>query len=209
MVALILGQVTVYVAWPPPAFDGPALPWLELLRDNRPLGLLSLSLLYFVDNALLIVMYLALYVTFRRTSESAMLVDTVLGLVGVAAYYASNKAFEMLYLSGGCAGAATKAKRAAFLEAGEAALAAFRGPPSTCTTYSTTSRLAGDRRRHAETPYLQQGDRLRGARRGRPDGGAVQRGDAGRAYPALASLPPWAVFSVLVARKLFRLGRAS
>jgi hypothetical protein len=43
MVTLIQVQVAVYVVWPPPAFDGPALPWFELLQNNRLLGLLSLA----------------------------------------------------------------------------------------------------------------------------------------------------------------------
>lgn len=109
MVALILVQVTVYASWPPPAFDGPVLPWFELLQDNRLLGLLSLDLLYLVDSAPLVVIYLALYVALRRTSVSAMMVGTVLGMVGVVAYYASNTSFEMLYLSNQYAVAATEA----------------------------------------------------------------------------------------------------
>jgi hypothetical protein len=139
MVVLILVQITVYVAWPPPAFDGPVLPWFELLQDNRLLRLLSLDLLYLVDSALLAVMYLALYIALRKTSESAMLVGTVLGLVGVAAYYASNTAFEMLYLSNQYAEAATEAERAAFLAAGRRRSLPTGAPPSTCTTCSTTS----------------------------------------------------------------------
>ena len=39
-------------------------------------------------------------------------------------------------------------------------------------------------------------------------GGAVQRGALGT-YMALASLLPWVVFSVLVARRLFRSSRVS
>jgi hypothetical protein len=194
MVALILVQIIVYVAWPPPAFDGPVLPWFELLQDNRLLGLLSLDLLYLVDTALLVVMYLALYVALRRTSESAMLVGTVLGLVGVAAYYASNTAFEMLYLSNQYVAATTEAQRATFLAVPlKAALAAFRGTAFDVYYVLNDIALLVIRRRHAQEPYLQQGDRLRGARRGCADGGTVQRGDVGNVYgdrlaPALGGL---------------------
>jgi hypothetical protein len=203
MVALILVQVTVYVVLPPPAFDGPALPWFELLQDNRLLGLLSLDLLYLVDSALLVVMYLALYVALRRTSESAMLVGTVLGLVGVAAYYASNTAFEMLFLSGGYAGAATEAERAAFLAAGEAALAAYRG--TAFDVYYVLNDItllviaAVMLRSHIFSRATAYAGLVAGVLMTVPS----NAGTLG-ALMALASLLPWAVFSVLVARRLLQ-----
>jgi hypothetical protein len=60
MVAPILVQIIVYMAWPPSAFDGLAPPCFELLREDRTLGLLSFDLFYLVDGALLAVMYPAL-----------------------------------------------------------------------------------------------------------------------------------------------------
>ena len=206
MVALILVQVTVYVVWPPPAFDGPVLPWFELLQDNHMLGLLSLDLLYLVDGALLAVMYLALYVALRRTGESAMLVGTVLGLVGIAAYYASNTAFEMLYLSKGYAGAATEAERATFLAAGEALLAAYRG--TAFDVYYVLNDIAllviavVMLRSHIFGRATAYAGLLAGVFMAVPS----SAGTVGT-YMALASLLPWVVFSVLVARKLFQLGK--
>jgi hypothetical protein len=208
MVALILVQVTVYVAWPPPAFDGPALPWFELLQDNRLLGLLSLDLLYLVDSALLAVMYLALYIALRRTSESAMLVGTVLGLVGIAAYYASNTAFEMLYLSNQYAAATTEAQRATFLAAGEAALAAYRG--TAFDVYYVLNDIillviaVVMLRSHIFSRATAYSGLIAGALMGVPS----SAGTLGM-YMALASLLPWMVFSVLVAPRLFQMGKAS
>jgi hypothetical protein len=71
MVALILVQIIVYMAWPPPAFDGPALLWFELLRENRLLSLLSLDLFYLVDRTLLLaVVYPALCVALKKALAS-------------------------------------------------------------------------------------------------------------------------------------------
>lgn len=206
MVALILVQVTVYVAWPPPAFDGPVLPWFELLQDNRLLGLLSLDLLYLIDSALLAVMYLALYVALRQTSESAMLVGTVLGLVGIAAYYASNTAFEMLYLSNQYAAAATDAQRAVFLAAGQAELAAYRGTAFDAYYVLNDITLlviaAVMLRSHIFSRVTAYAGLLAGVLMAVPS----SAGTVGT-YMALASLLPWVVFSVLVARRLFQLAR--
>lgn len=206
MVALILVQVIVYVAWPPPAFDGPVLPWFELLQDNRLLGLLSLDLLYLVDSTLLAVMYLALYVALRRTGESAMLVGTVLGLVGIAAYYASNTAFEMLYLSNQYAAATTDAQRATFLAAGQAMLAAYRGTAFDVYYVLNDVTLlviaAVMLRSHTFSRVTAYAGLIAGALMAVPS----SAGTLG-AYMALASLLPWVVFSVLVARRLFYLGQ--
>lgn len=208
MAALILVQVTVYVAWPPPAFDGPVLPWFELLQDNRLLGLLNLDLLYLVDSALLAVMYLALYVALRRTMESAMLVGTVLGLVGVAAYYASNTAFEMLYLSNQYAAATTGAERAAFLAAGEAALAAYRGTAFDVYYVLNDITLLVIAVAMLRSRIFSRATAYAGLAAGVLMTVPSSVGTLGT-YMALASLLPWTVFSVLVARRLFRLGRAS
>jgi hypothetical protein len=208
MVALILVQVTVYVAWHPPAFDGPVLPWFELLQDNQLLGLLSLDFLYLVDSALLAVMYLALYAALRWSSESAMLVGTVLGLVGVAAYYASNTAFEMLYLSNQYAEAAMEAERAAFLAAGEAALAAYRGTAFEVYYVLNDITLLVIAAVMLRSPIFGRATAFAGLIAGVLMTVPSSVGTLGT-YMALASLLPWTVFSVLVARRLFRLGRAS
>ncbi len=71
--------------------------------------------------------YLALYAAHRRASESFIAIALTLGLIGIAAYFASNIAFEMLSLSSHYATAATDAQRAVFLAAGQAKLAVYKG----------------------------------------------------------------------------------
>lgn len=117
---LIVVQIVVYAVWPPPAT---AIEHLALMGDRPLLGLLSLDLLYVIDNVLLIPILLALFVALRRFDESVMAIGATLGFVGVAALFASNPAANMHYLAARFAAAGGEAERAALLAAGEAMLA--------------------------------------------------------------------------------------
>lgn len=124
MLAIMVAQIMIFVIWPPPTtVEG----FFSLFQQSWLLGLLSLDLLYLVNNALLILIYLALYMALRREAESGMLIGLVLGLVGIAAYYASNPAFEMLSLSNQMAAASTDVQRAIMQAAGQALLESYRG----------------------------------------------------------------------------------
>jgi hypothetical protein len=123
---LIPVQIVVFVAWPPP-LEGPAIDWFTLFQENWLLGLMRLDLLLMVDYVLLVPIVLALYVALRRINASLMAVATALYFVAIAAYFASNTAFEMLSLSGQYAAATTDAQRSVYLAAGQAMLATFKG----------------------------------------------------------------------------------
>jgi len=123
---LIPLQIIVFIVWPPP-LEGPASEWFTLFQDNWLLGLLGLDLLLIFDYVLLVPIVLALYVALRRTNASLMAVATALYFVAVAAYFASNTAFEMLSLSEGYSAATTEAQRSVYLAAGQAMLATFEG----------------------------------------------------------------------------------
>jgi hypothetical protein len=96
--------------------------WFTLLQDNPFLGLLLLDLFDLVNYLLVGLAFLALYGALRRANKGAMTVATASALVGVAIYLASNQAFAMLALSDRYAAASTEATRAMFLAAGEALL---------------------------------------------------------------------------------------
>lgn len=68
--------------------------FFSLFNKSWLIGLLSLDLIYILDSILLILIYLALYVTLKQYGESSMLIALVFGIVGIAAYFASNTAFE-------------------------------------------------------------------------------------------------------------------
>jgi hypothetical protein len=56
-----------------------------------------------------------------------MVIGTTLAFVGIAVYFPSNTAFEMLSLSNQYAAATTEAQRSMYLAAGQAMLAIFEG----------------------------------------------------------------------------------
>jgi hypothetical protein len=100
-----------------------ALDWFALLQDNGFLGLILLDLFDIVNYVLVGLMFFALYGALRGANKVAMTVAVAFDLVGVAVYLASNQAFAMLALSDRYAAAGNEAMQATFLAAGEALLA--------------------------------------------------------------------------------------
>jgi hypothetical protein len=123
---LIPLQVLAFIRWPPP-LDGTALDWFQLFARNRLAGLLAMDLLLMADYVLLIPIVLALYVALRRASQALMALGVATFFVAIAAYFASNTAFEMLALSSHYAAATSDAQRATYLAAGEVMMATYQG----------------------------------------------------------------------------------
>lgn len=124
VVALVPVGAAVYFAWPPPSTVAD---YFTAFHANALVGLLNQDLLLLVDQVLMIVVTLALYVALRRTSESFMAIAVVLGVVGATLFIASNTAFAMLGLSAQYAAATNEQQRAAYLAAGEGVLAGYQG----------------------------------------------------------------------------------
>lgn len=124
IVVFIPIQSIVFFVSPPPST---VIGWFTLFQHNRLLGLLDMDLLLIVDQVLTGLIFLALYVALRRASQSLMAVALTFGLVGIAAYFASSTAFNMLSLSDQYAAATTEAQRAMFLAAGQATLTIWMG----------------------------------------------------------------------------------
>jgi Domain of unknown function (DUF4386) len=124
LLGLIPIQIIIFIAHPPPST---VIGYFTLFQNNWLLGLLNLDLLYMLTMVLTVLIYLALYAALRRASPSFMAIALTLGLVGIAVYFASNTAFEMLSLSSQYAAATTDAQRSTFLAAGQAMLALYQG----------------------------------------------------------------------------------
>ena len=124
VVLLYVIQIIVLVVSPPPST---VIGYFTLFHRNALLGLLDLDLLSIADYALFVPLFLALYIALRRVSPSFMAIATALGLVGIATYFASNTAFEMLSLSNQYATATTDAQRSLFVASGQAMLAIYQG----------------------------------------------------------------------------------
>lgn len=96
MLVIIPIQIMVFVLSPIPTTT---LEWFELYHSNPFLGMLHQDLLYVINNVFVALMYLTFYLSLKGKKDSIMLLSLFLGLLGIAAYMASNKSFEMLDLS--------------------------------------------------------------------------------------------------------------
>jgi Domain of unknown function (DUF4386) len=123
-VLLVPVQLAVFMAYP---FPETVTGWFQLLQDNPLAGLVSLDLLLVVDNVLLVVIALALYVALRPASPSVTTMATGLWLLAIVLFIASNPALELLALSDRFAAATSEAQRSTAVAAGEALLAGWDG----------------------------------------------------------------------------------
>jgi hypothetical protein len=123
MLILIPLQIIIYVTAPPPAT---VTGFFELYRQNPFIGLLSLDFLYLFSNMIIVVIYLALFVLLYQERPVTVLLGLILGLIGIACYYPSNPAFEMLTLSRQYF-LAQPEQQNTYLAAGEALMAGYTG----------------------------------------------------------------------------------
>ncbi len=123
-VALIVVQVAAFAVWPP-VHTVPEI--FALMNTNPMLGLVSLDVLYVVNNLLVWLFYLGLGAALFPVSRSAVIVAVGLGTLQMAAYLASNPAVEMLTLARAHASTADAPGRAALAAAGEAVLTGWKG----------------------------------------------------------------------------------
>lgn len=97
--------------------------WFALLHSNPFVGLVLLEVFDLVEYTLVGLMFVALCVALWQSNRTTMLLATTCGLIGIAAYFASNQAFAMFSLSERYTAATTDVQRAMFLAAGESLLA--------------------------------------------------------------------------------------
>lgn len=204
-VLIIPIQIMVFAISPPPTIVSE---WFALFQKSPLLGLLNMDLLYLINNILLIPIYLALYAALKPAGEAIVLTALILGLVGIAVYFSSNPAFEMLALSNQYGVATTEAQQSILLAAGQALIVQIKG-----TAFLVYYVL------NAISLLLFATVMLRSSRFGRHTAYAgisagilmlvpSNVGTIGLLF-AFLSLFPWAVFSILIARRLFQLGRSN
>jgi Domain of unknown function (DUF4386) len=201
IVSLIPVQLFIFVAWPPP---DKALDYFLLFQKNWFLGLLSLDLLYILNNVLLIFVYLGLYAALRQANQTYMLIALVLGFIGIAAYYASTAAFEMLSLSKQYTLASTEELKLQCLASGQTMLAVYKG-----TAFNVYYVL------NAITLLIMSSVMLHDFTFSKPTAiwglasGVLMllpttAGTIGLIF-GIASLLPWIIFSILIALRFFKL----
>jgi hypothetical protein len=201
---LVPVQLAVFVAYP---FPETVTGWFQLLQDNPLAGLVDLDLLLVVDNVLLVVIALALYVALRPLSPSVTTMATGLWLLAIVLFIVSNPALELLSLSDRFAAATSEAQRSAAVAAGQAVLAGWEG--TAFQVGYVVGQLAGIMiglvmLRHGRfgraVPYTLIA--------GNVVGFGLYLPTVGLAVSAVSGLVVWAWY-LLIARRFFRLERRS
>jgi hypothetical protein len=123
MLLLIPLQIIIFVVSPPPVT---VVGYFQLYHTNWLLGLFSLDLIYIFNNIILIFIYAALFVRLFDENPSICLAALLIGIVGIASYFPSNPAFEMLTLSSKY-WLALPSVQNQYLAAGEALMAGYIG----------------------------------------------------------------------------------
>lgn len=198
-VLLIPIQIAIFMICPPPT----AIPdWFALFQENWLLGLLSLDLLYLLNNTFVLLIYLALYISLKEVNPSLMTVAFLLCVVGATVYFASNTGFEMLTLSKLYAIAETGAEKAVVLASARTMLTIYTG-----TAFNSYYMLNGIglllmsvvMRKSA---VFGKATAVWGLAAALFMSIPSTAGTIGLVF-SLLSLIPWIVFCILVARRLF------
>ena len=201
IVILIPVQMIIFISFPPP--DN-ALDFFNLFNKNWLLGLLSLDLLYILNNVLLIFVYLGLYAALRRVNQSYMIIALILGFIGIAAYFASTVAFEMLSLSKQYAIAETNELKIQCLTSGQIMLVTYKG--TAFDVYYVLNAIAliiiSKVMLHDNT--FSKSTAIGGLISGILMLIPTTAGTIGLTF-GIASLIPWTVFSILIAKRFFKL----
>jgi uncharacterized protein DUF4386 len=125
IVALIPIQAVIYVLSPPPTT---VLGYFSVFQNNLVLGLLDLDLLLLLDQLLIILVLLGLYIILRQANQSIMLVAVAVGIVGAVLFIVSREAtFSMMWLSQQYSGSTSDADRASIVAAGQTLLTVYNG----------------------------------------------------------------------------------
>jgi len=203
VVAIIPVQIVIFGLWPPPK-EVPG--FFELFQRNWFLGLLSLDLLYLVNNILLAFVYLALFAALRKTKAYPMFIALVLGFIGIAIYYSSTAAFEMLSLSKQYFATSDAQLQQQLLAAGQAIHEGYKG--TAFDVYYILNGIA-----LVIIGFSMLNDPAKTFSKTTAIWGLISAflmtipstfGTIGLIF-SIASLVPWIVFSILIAKRLFKL----
>lgn len=199
-VVLIVLQIAIYRIWPPPQTT---VQFFEVLLNNPLRGVIALDVLYIVSNLLAFLLYFALAVVLWRVSRSAVVVALAFGVLGMAAYMAWPRAVEMLRLAQAY-GEAGAAERVALVATGDGMLATWMGTAfDTYYFFNLVTLLIFAVLMFRSTVFT-RATALWGLVAAVLMAVPSNFGTVGLIF-ALASLVPWSVFAVLVARRLLRL----
>jgi hypothetical protein len=125
MTALIPLQGLVYILWPPPTT---VLDYFSVFQSNPAQGFVDLDLLLVLDQVLILLVLLGLFIALWRSNPSLMLIGIAAGLLGAVLMIVSREAiFSMFTLSLQHASATSLSERAAYEAAGQTLLTVYNG----------------------------------------------------------------------------------
>lgn len=203
IVVFIPIQLFIFVNWPPP--ENP-LGYFLLFQENWFLGLLSLDLLYILNNVLLVLVYLGLYEALKKANQSYMLIALALGLTGITAYYASTIAFEMLSLSNQYTLAGTEELKLQCLASGQTLLLTYKGTAFNVYYVLNAFTLLIISVVMLRDKTFSKATAIWGLASGILMLIPTTAGTIGMIF-GITSLIPWIVFSILIALKFFKVSR--
>lgn len=199
-VALIVVQIAMYLAWPPPETT---VEFFHLLIVNPVRGILALDAMYIVSNLLAFLLYFALAVVLWKVSRSGVVVALAFGVLGMAAYMASPRPVEMLALADAF-GRADAGEQVALVAVGDGMLATWMGTAFDIHYFFNLATLLIFAILMLRSPVFTRATALWGLAAGVLMAVPSNFGTVGLVF-ALASLLPWSVFAILVARRLLAL----
>ncbi len=200
MLFIMVAQIAIFIAFPPPET---AQGFFDLFDKSKILGLLSMDLLYLINNAVLIIIYLALFVSLKETHKTSAFIALAFGLVGIAAYYVSNTSLEMLTVSNQYRLATSAIDRAALLAVGNGLFATYKGTAFTIYYFFNAITLLLFAFAMLRTPFYSKSIGVIGLISGVFMSIPSTFGTIGLIF-SLASLVPWAVFLVMITKKFFQ-----
>ena len=124
MLVIIPIQILVFALTPMP---GSPEAWFELFAANPLLGFFHADFFILVDNILIAVIYLGFYHVLKERHKGLLQAALLLGFIGIAAYAASNKTFELYALAGEYAARTGTEARLPLLAAGRSLIAEWQG----------------------------------------------------------------------------------
>jgi len=203
IVILIPIQIIIYGLYPPP--DNPK-GFFELYNDNLILGLLSLDLLYIVNNTLIIFVYLGLFAALKRTNLEYMTIALVIGFIGISSYYSSTVIFEMKALSQQYMQATSTEIKEQIISSGNLLLLRYNGTPFVIYYILNAITLIIASRVMLMDETFSKSTAIWGLIAG---GLMIIPSNVGMLglILSLVSLIPWTIFSVLIAIRFFRLDK--
>ncbi len=124
MLIIIPLQIIVFAFFPMPDSTEA---WFTLMTGKPLVGMFHADFFLMVNNALIVLIYLAFYHSLKKSGKGLLQIAIVLGLIGITSYIASNKTFELFSLAGEYEAALSGDEKLVLLAAGKAMLSGWQG----------------------------------------------------------------------------------